>query len=243
MVKVDNADWLKTAAIAMVAVGHYGYFFMQDADWWSVFGRMAAPVFFFLMGYAQSRTIPFRWIWLGVILTLLDSWNNQWTWMAPNILLGMVLIRIARPHVKTLIQRNGWFAFVILVCVLFVMLPMAANIVDYGAVGPVRFMSTYVRRWQKCYWRWRYCAIPGGVFNFSGTVCGPDALTRMHRRRSRVPLAGTTGILILTDSVNHCHYQHRLFVHWPLFVRTRPESHSAAATHSENLTLHRLAHS
>jgi len=135
MVKVDNADWLKTAAIAMVAVGHYGYFFMQDADWWSVFGRMAAPVFFFLMGYAQSRTIPFRWIWLGVILTLLDSWNNQWTWMAPNILLGMVLIRIARPHVKTLIQRNGWVAFVILVCVLFVMLPMAANIVDYGAEG------------------------------------------------------------------------------------------------------------
>ena len=132
---VDNADWLKTAAIVLVAVGHFGYFFMDDADWWSVFGRMAAPVFFFLMGYAQSRTIPFRWIWLGVILTLLDSWNNEWIWMAPNILLGMVLIRIARPHMKALLHRYGWVAFVILVCVLFAMLPVAANIVDYGAEG------------------------------------------------------------------------------------------------------------
>jgi hypothetical protein len=70
---VDNCDWLKTAAIMMVAVGHIGYFFIDDAAWWSVFGRMAAPTFFFRMGYARSRSIPLNWIWLGVILTLLDS--------------------------------------------------------------------------------------------------------------------------------------------------------------------------
>ena len=132
---VDNSDWLKTAAIALVAVGHFGYFFIDDADWWSVFGRMAAPVFFFLMGYAQSRTIPFRWIWLGVILTLLDSWNTYWMWVAPNILLSMVLIRMARPHVKILIHRYGWVAFVVLVCALIAVLPLAANLVDYGAEG------------------------------------------------------------------------------------------------------------
>ena len=132
---VDNSDWLKTAAITMVAVGHFGYFFIDDADWWSVFGRMAAPVFFFLMGYAQSRTIPFRWIWLGIALTLLDSWNNNWAWMAPNILLSMVLIRLARPEVKTLMLRYGWVAFVLIAGVLYAMLPIAKDIVDYGAEG------------------------------------------------------------------------------------------------------------
>ena len=132
---VDNSDWLKTTAIALVVVGHFGYFFMQDPNWWSVFGRMAAPVFFFLMGYAQSRTIPFRWIWLGAILTLLDSWNNVWMWMAPNILFSMVLIRVARPHVKMLLERYRWVAFTVLVCVLLAVLPIAANIVDYGAEG------------------------------------------------------------------------------------------------------------
>jgi len=132
---VDNSDWLKTAAITMVAVDHFGYFFVYDADWWSVFGRMAAPVFFFLLGYAQSRTIPFRWIWLGVALTLLDSWNNNWTWVAPNILLSLALIRLARPQVKTLMLRYGWVAFVLLAGALYAVLPIATNIVDFGAEG------------------------------------------------------------------------------------------------------------
>jgi len=132
---IDSSDWLKTGAIFLVAVGHIGYFFIEDAGWWSVFGRMAAPVFFFLMGYARSRTIPLRWIWLGVILTLLDSWNNDWMWVAPNILFSMVLIRLARPYVKIFLQNHGWIAFALLVSVLFAVLPIAAEIVDYGAEG------------------------------------------------------------------------------------------------------------
>src|SRR6185369_17314261 len=95
---VDNADWLKTAAIISVSVGHFGYFFIEDDRWWSVVGRLAAPTFFFLMGYARSRTIPLNWIWLGIILTVLDSWNDDWAWVAPNILLSFAFIRLARPQ-------------------------------------------------------------------------------------------------------------------------------------------------
>ena len=51
-----------------VSVGHFGHFFVEDDRWWSVFGRLAAPTFFFLLGYAQTRTVPLHWIWLGVIL-------------------------------------------------------------------------------------------------------------------------------------------------------------------------------
>ena len=132
---VDNTDWLKTAAIILVAVDHTGYFFIENADWWSVFGRLAAPFFFFLLGYARTRTVPFYWIWLGVILTLLDSWNTDWTWVAPNILLSFALIRIARPYVQFLLQRHGWTAFVLLVSALILVLPITAEIVDYGAEG------------------------------------------------------------------------------------------------------------
>jgi len=132
---VDNTDWLKTAAIILVVVDHIGYFFIEDDQWWSVFGRLAAPTFFFLMGYTQTRTVPLHWIWLGVILTLLDSWNADWTWVAPNILLSFALIRIARPYVQILVQHHGWVAFALLVSILFAVLPIAAKIVDYGAVG------------------------------------------------------------------------------------------------------------
>jgi len=132
---VDNTDWLKTAAIILVAVDHFGHFFMEDDRWWSVFGRLAAPTFFFLMGYAQTRTVPLYWIWLGVILTLLESWNANWTWVAPNILLSFALIRSARPYVQILLQRHGWVAFAFLVSALLAVLSIAAKIVDYGSEG------------------------------------------------------------------------------------------------------------
>jgi len=132
---VDNTDWLKTAAIVLVAVDHFGYFFIEDADWWSVFGRLAAPVFFFFLGYSQTRTVPLRWIWLGVILTLLESWNTGWTWVTPNILLSLAIIRIARPSVQKCLQRYGWAAFALLVATLIAALPFTAEIVDYGAEG------------------------------------------------------------------------------------------------------------
>ena len=132
---VDNTDWLKTAAIIFVSVDHFGYFFMEDDRWWSVFGRLAAPTFFFLLGYAQTRTVPGRWIWLGVILTLLDSWNNGWTWVAPNILLSFVLVRMARPHVEGLAQHHGWVTYALLLCAILAVLPIAGQLVDYGAEG------------------------------------------------------------------------------------------------------------
>ena len=133
--QVDNADWLKTFAIILVVVGHTGYFFVTDASWWTVFGRMAAPVFFFLMGYARSRTIPMHWLWLGLVLTLLDSWNNYSGWVALNILFSMALIRLSRPIVLALLQRYGWMALMVLLLVFVLLLPFAGEIVDYGAEG------------------------------------------------------------------------------------------------------------
>ncbi|MGI9373700.1 MAG: TraX family protein, partial [Hyphomicrobiales bacterium] len=55
---IDKTDWLKSAAILFVAIDHYGYFFIENNEWWSVVGRLAAPIFFFLLGYAETKRIP-----------------------------------------------------------------------------------------------------------------------------------------------------------------------------------------
>jgi peptidoglycan/LPS O-acetylase OafA/YrhL len=147
---VDNTDWLKTVAIIAVAIGHFGHFFMEDDHWWAVFGRVAAPAFFFLQGYAESRTIPLNWIWIGVILTLLDSWNADWRWVAPNILLSYVLIRLARPYVQSFAQHHGWVAVAVLISALLAMLPLVGKIVDYGAAGWLwALFGLYQRRYGK----------------------------------------------------------------------------------------------
>ncbi|HKO60324.1 MAG TPA: TraX family protein, partial [Pyrinomonadaceae bacterium] len=132
---VDRTDWLKTVAIVLVLVDHIGYYFIEDDQWWSVFGRLAAPTFFFLLGYAQTRGVPLTWIWFGLVLTLLDSWHNDWNWVAPNILLSFALIRVVRPSAQILLQRHGWAGFAILATTLFALLPLTAQVVDYGAEG------------------------------------------------------------------------------------------------------------
>ena len=132
---IDNTDWLKTAAIMLVLVDHFGYFFMEEDLWWSVLGRLAAPTFFFLIGYARTHGFPLHWIGLGVFLTLLDSGNSDWRWVPPNILLSFALIRIASPYVQRFLQNYGWVAFGILVTSLFVVLPLTGELVDYGAEG------------------------------------------------------------------------------------------------------------
>ena len=157
---VDNADWLKTVAIISVSIGHFGFFFMEDDRWWSVFGRLAAPIFFFLLGYAQTRTVPHRWIWLGIILTLLESWNAGWKWVAPNILLSFAFIRLARPYVQILVQRHGWAAFAFLVLALFMVLPIADKIADYGAEG---WLWALFGLFQRMYVDGRSAAAVGGA--------------------------------------------------------------------------------
>jgi len=132
---VDNTDWLKAAAIILVLVDHFGYFFMENDEWWAVLGRFAAPIFFFLVGYSKTRSIPLHWIGLGVMLTLLDSSNADWEWVAPNILLSFVLIRFAYRYVSKLVERYPWISVALLVSVFIASLPIAAQLFDYGAEG------------------------------------------------------------------------------------------------------------
>jgi hypothetical protein len=49
--------------------------------------------------------------------------------------LSFVLIRLARPHLYALVQRYGWIAFALLLCLLAAALPFAGKIADYGAEG------------------------------------------------------------------------------------------------------------
>ena len=132
---IDNTDWLKAAAIIFAAAGHFGYFFMDDDRWWSVVGRLAAPALFFLLGYARSRTVPLYWIALGICLTLLDSWNEDWAWMPLNILLSFALIRLTRPSAQMLLEKHGFAAFTLMVILLVALVPIAVKWLDYGTGG------------------------------------------------------------------------------------------------------------
>jgi peptidoglycan/LPS O-acetylase OafA/YrhL len=132
---VTTTDLLKTIALLFVAIDHVGYYFIDDAEWWRVFGRIAAPIFFFLIGFARSRSVPWTWLALGGLITVLDVAGSDDPLDARlNILLNFALIRWALPLLegRILASRLGTIAF-IAICALIA--PYIGRGLEYGAEG------------------------------------------------------------------------------------------------------------
>jgi hypothetical protein len=131
--KLTSTDLLKLAGLALVLVDHYGLFFDGDQTWWRVFGRPAAPIFFFLIGFARTKTIPAYWLVLGAILTGLDVISDGRD-ASLNILFSFALLRLVLPHVETLIAHRR-FGLPLLACLMAALAPLAGNLVEYGLSG------------------------------------------------------------------------------------------------------------
>jgi hypothetical protein len=132
---ISNTDWLKTMAIIATTIDHLGFYFIDHDVWMEILGRLAAPTFFFLIGYARTRAVPLHWVAMGLILSGLESWNAGWHWAVPNIFLNFVLIRLALHHLEKAARRYPTAVGAVLPAAFFVALPFAGELVDYGAEG------------------------------------------------------------------------------------------------------------
>lgn len=132
---ITTTDLLKLAGLAFVFADHIGLFFAPDDDWWRVFGRAAAPIFFFLIGFARGGSVPLSWIVLGSILTALDLYvSDDLEDVTLNILFNFALIRLALPYIEAHVLPRKWgLAALALVCALLI--PLAAIVLEYGTEG------------------------------------------------------------------------------------------------------------
>ena len=132
---VTSTDLLKIAGLVLVLADHYGLFFSPDAPWWRVFGRAAAPVFFFLIGYGRTRTAPMRWLVLGGVLTALDVVTSIGKGDASiNILFSFALIRLVLGPLERRLPPAAWPLLVIGIALALLMRPLG-NVLEYGAGG------------------------------------------------------------------------------------------------------------
>jgi len=131
--KITTTDLLKLAGLALVLVDHYGLFFDGDETWWRVFGRPAAPIFFFLIGFARTKTIPASWLVLGAILTGLDIISDGRD-SSLNILFSFGLLRLVLPHVERFIAQKR-LALPLLALALAALAPLFGNLIEYGLSG------------------------------------------------------------------------------------------------------------
>lgn len=133
---ITTTDLLKFAALAFVLIDHTGAYFVDDETWWRLIGRLAAPIFFFLIGFARARAVPWTWLAFGLVLTLSDAVGSE-SLAEPtlNILLNFALLRGAvLPAIERWVWPSLWpIALLTAACVAAI--PFTDHVLEYGTGG------------------------------------------------------------------------------------------------------------
>lgn len=88
----NSHDLLKVAGVVLFIIDHLGLYIYPEQIWLRVVGRLAAPIFFFLVGYSRSnRLYPSLFIY-GFLLSMLGYYLSHV--LRLNILINICLIRI-----------------------------------------------------------------------------------------------------------------------------------------------------
>ena len=157
--RVTTTDALKAAALLLILVDHIGHFLADDWPILRVIGRLGVPIFFFLIGFAKSRDVPFRWLVIGAVLTLVDLlWTGSLGETQINILFNFALIRLALPLVERHVLSDG-LRLPLLALLFVVAMPLVNPVIEYGSEGWLfALVGLLHRRWldEGAGWeRWR----------------------------------------------------------------------------------------
>jgi len=129
---VNTHDLVKVLATVVMVVDHIGLYFMDNNDWFRIVGRLAAPLFFMLVGasgaYHQKNELI---IYAGVLMVF----QFALTGFDPlfNILVNFMII-------KFVLQRVDFASYNDIALSLFLVFLLISNvflfdILEYGSLG------------------------------------------------------------------------------------------------------------
>lgn len=141
---VTSYDVLKTLAVLLMIVDHLGAYFFPEQDWFRAVGRLCVPMWFFLIGYARTRDIPFT-MWFGALILLFANFMVGLPVLGANVLVTMIIVRIvldytAKFHLSSLYKMVGISIFLVILSFPTMFLT------EYGSVGLMLALAGYFVR-------------------------------------------------------------------------------------------------
>ena len=133
---VTTTDVLKFVGVVTLLVDHYGYFYQPGETGWRLVGRTASPIFFFLIGFARTRSVPWTWFAFGAAITAMSWWLSKgWQHTTVNILFNFALLRLAvlPPIERHVLSRPVPLAMLCLGCALLI--PATEEELEYSTEG------------------------------------------------------------------------------------------------------------
>ncbi len=128
---VDSHDLLKVVATFFMLIDHLGAYILPDDQFLRVLGRVAAPLFFFLIGYAAHHQFKLTIFLCGVLLSALTFFCEKMIFI--NILINFTIMKyfFERYQFDTWSTRKLIFLFLFL---WIIMLPVG-SFLEYGTLG------------------------------------------------------------------------------------------------------------
>lgn len=141
---LTSYDLLKCAAIVLMIVDHTGGFFFPGEEWWRAVGRLSAPIWLFLIGYARSRDISPR-LWVGALVLIMSGFFIGPSILPMNILVTIIVIRLVLDRAARYMLSDS-FRFMAAGAVLFFATPVTWFFLDYGSAGLTVALFGYMLR-------------------------------------------------------------------------------------------------
>lgn len=140
---LNGTDVLKLIGIVSMVIDHLGAYFFRDIPEFRLLGRIAAPIFFFLIGYYSSpRFDSSLFIW-GSVLTFLNYLIDHIFFV--NILVHFLIIRecIQRGLFDYFTPKYFYVFFILAIIAGF----FTASIIEYGCFAwPIAWCGYWYKK-------------------------------------------------------------------------------------------------
>lgn len=146
---LTSYDLLKSFAVVLMVVDHFGYYFDDENVWLRVIGRFCVPVWFFLIGYARSRDVGPR-MWLGAAILVVASGMAGIGILPLNILVTMLVIRVVIDPIMAHSQRTPQGLWQVSVMLLLLVFP-SSYAFEYGTLAIIMAIFGWLVRNQHEY--------------------------------------------------------------------------------------------
>jgi len=136
--QINSHDLVKILAISIMIIDNVGLFLMYDNIWMRVIGRMAAPLFFYLVGYSGSYKFKYQILALGIGLCLIRFFVSDNPSLIGNIipvdiLINFVLIKAILNRFDPAKLRTG--SLILILAILVLIGEQTRAYIEYGSLG------------------------------------------------------------------------------------------------------------
>lgn len=141
---LTSYDLLKSLALILMIVDHIGHFFYPEEAWFRVIGRLSVPIWFYLIGYADSRKVQPA-IWIGGLLVVLSAMMAGEYVLPLSILFTLGFARLYIDRIMVGFLRS-YEAFAGAFFLLFFLSIPTMLVFEYGALGVFFTVFGYLRK-------------------------------------------------------------------------------------------------